>query len=336
MTGTVNDFWSQLEFLEEGASGFQSFDNFKSFYNNYAKDEGGFEKFLGNKNIPFLQERIAVRSFVISKKEAMPWLPDKVYDIVECEMSPDQKEAYENLRDSLTHQIESTLDDETQNRSVVINNALTQLLRLAQITSGFIRYDAIAGDDGTVIQPAYDAFFDPNPKVQTLIELLKEKGPDDKTIIWAHWVNDQELTLQKALLEANIDYVLYRGNEHELKEAERRFNFDVKCKVFLGSAGKGGTGLNLLGYPPGAGDDYTTNCNHTIYFSQDWSGPKRWQSEDRAHRRGTREPHRITDLVIPGTIDEEIRARVLQKKTLALTVSDVRQILHNVLRGVIE
>jgi hypothetical protein len=60
--------------------------------------------------------------------------------------------------------------------------------------------------------------------------------------------------------------------------------------------------------------------------------PKRAQSEDRAVRRGTRVKVRITDLCVPETVDEEIRARVVDKKRMALETQDLRDILHKVLR----
>ena len=66
-------------------------------------------------------------------------------------------------------------------------------------------------------------------------------------------------------------------------------------------------------------------------MSCNWSAVQRSQAEDRAHRRGTKRSVRITDLMVLGTIDEEIRARVLTKRQSAMEIQDVRQILSNVL-----
>ena len=124
-------------------------------------------------------------------------------------------------------------------------------------------------------------------------------------------------------------------NENDRIEAERAFNEDPDCTVLLGSQAAGGTGLNLLGYPPGD-ESVPTNCDHQVYFSQNWSPTQRSQSEDRPNRRGTRVPTRTTDLCVPGTVDEEIRTRVVEKIKTALEVSDVRKILRSVLSGRIE
>ena len=158
------------------------------------------------------------------------------------------------------------------------------------------------------------------------------KDPTQKTIIWACWVNDIEKIARS--LEANGHRcVTYYGatNDKQREEAERAFNFDDDCKFFIGNPAAGGTGLNLLGYPPGHPELSECNADHVIYFSQDWSSLKPSQSEDRAHRRGTRGPVRVTDLCVPETIDETIRVRVLDKRRAALELTDVRELLREVL-----
>jgi SNF2 family DNA or RNA helicase len=211
------------------------------------------------------------------------------------------------------------------------------LLRLAQITSGFYKWNPTYNEEGEVVAEGGVDRFDPNPKIEALIEILKEKGPNDKTIVWANWIQDIK-SIRARLEQEGIGCVTFYGGtkEDDRAIAEYEFNHNADIKVFVGNPAAGGTGLNLLGYPPGEGDDYPSNCNHVIYYSQDWSSIKRSQSEDRAHRRGTREPVRITDLCIPRTIDEEIRARVLKKRINAASIADVREILRNVLRGFID
>lgn len=94
--------------------------------------------------------------------------------------------------------------------------------------------------------------------------------------------------------------------------------------------------MNLLGYPPHAGEGVETNASHSIYYAQDWSYTKRAQSGARNHRKGTRVHVRETDLVVPDTIDEKIRIRVLKKKKIAMEIADIREILGAVLHGIKE
>ena len=338
VTNTVFDLYTQFEFLGAGWSGFTSFEAFKRFYGvfeqrrNQNGDEG-FERMIGVQNLPFLKERIARTTYVIRKAEALPDLPDKVYDVCEVEMSKEQKECYANVATKLVHEIEDEMAGSGMAKQVIAQNILTKLLKLAQITSGFVVFSEIYDDDGNIIQPKSIDRFDPNPKLEELVEILKAKGRNDKTIVWACFVQDIRSIMSRLAMEG-IDAVSFYGgtSDDDRETAVRRFNEDPHCKVFVGNASAGGTGLTLLGYPPGSehADLYDTNANHVIYYSQNWSMPARAQSEDRCHRRGTRTHVQITDLVVPHSIDDEIRKRVTGKIDVANIVSDVKQILRNV------
>lgn len=331
IANSVLDLYTQLEFLERGCSGFSNFDQFRKFYGVYETTASGHQALVDVQNLPFMRERLARYSFIIRLKEAVPDLPDKVYDLYEVEMSSDQSDFYKDVSTQLMVEIERDLANDKLPRSMIVNNVLTKLLRLAQITSGFMSWAPIVSDDGSTLVDRRIEHFYPNPKIEGLRELMSEKTPNQKTLIWACFKADIEF-IYSALSDDGFDCVRFYGetSDAQRKIAEHRFNFDPKCTVFVGNPAAGGTGLNLLGYPPGAGDDYETNCDHVIYFSQNWSSLARGQSEARASRRGTRVPTRITDLVIPGTIDEDIRVAVMKKQAHALDVSDIRSILNNV------
>jgi hypothetical protein len=330
---TVADLWTQLEFIQPGGSGFRKLENFRRFFGKYVVDGNGYEKLVGCQNLPFLQDRLARSTFVVSKAEALPDLPEKLYDVVEVEMTALQAERYRTLRDRLALEIENDMQRE-KNRQLVVTNVLTKLLRLAQITSGFYTWDSDYTETGEIITEGRVERVKEDPKVEALVELLKGKSPNDKTIVWACWHSDIA-AIMDALGQAGIRAVCYHGrmSYNAREESVRKYNEEPSVKVFVGNPAAGGMGLNLLGYPPGNGKEYTTNTTHVIYFSQNWSAVARSQSEDRPHRRGTRVNVRVTDLCVPGTIDEEIRARVLQKRMTALEIMDVRKILSRVLKG---
>lgn len=336
LTGTpvcnnINDLWTQLEFIREGGSGFKSFKNFQDFYSKY--DE--WNNTIGYQNLPFIQERLARMSFFISKKEALPDLPEKVYDIIEVEMSPKQTLVYEKIATELQYKIDQEIEAAGgKPDAMTVNNILTQLLRLAQITSGFITYDAVYGDDGTIIRPKRIERFKEQPKINAVLELLKERQKFEKTLIWACFESDL-LALQQAVEDAGYKYVMFYGktSETERKEAEYLFNNNDEYTVFIGNAAAGGTGLNLLGYPPQQPELSESNVTQEIFFSQNWSAVQRSQAEDRAHRRGTRTNVRIIDLQVPQTIDDEIRKRVVDKRQNAYEIQDLTDVLKSVLHN---
>ncbi len=326
------DLWSQLELLGTGYSGFVDYKKFRSFHAHVRELDRGITQLIGVQNVPFLRERLARSSFMVRSEEVLKDLPDRQYDLVEVEMGPEQAEVYDQVARRLHAEIEEDLASGRRSREMVIRNVLTKLLRLAQITSGFITWDAVVDPESFLeVEPKQTDRFDPNPKVEALFDLLRPKTPKDKTIVWACFRQDIRTIAARAAIEG-FDAVTYYGStkEADREEAVRRFNEDPACRLWIGNPGAGGTGVNLLGYPK-EDPSVETNANHVVYFSQDWSSPKRSQSEKRAHRRGTREPVRVTDLCVPQTIDEEIRTRVLRKQGLAIEVADVREIMRRIL-----
>jgi SNF2 family DNA or RNA helicase len=339
LTGTpiansVMDIYAILEFLGRGYSGFSSFDSFRRFYGVYERSDQGYETMVGVQNLPFMRERLARYSFIIHKKEALPDLPDKVYDVHEIELTDKQIEYYSQIAENLALEIERELEQSDMPKSMQIQNVLTKLLKLTQITSGFLSFGAQHDDLGEILAPKHIEYFSPNPKIEALLDLLGEKGPNDKTSIWSCF-NASIDYICAALDQCGYNYVQFRGgvSESDRAEAVYRFNYDPACKIWVCNGAAGGTGLNLLGYPPGEESKYETNHNHCIIYDQNWSALIRGQLEDRGHRRGTRCQFRVTDLVAPRTIDEEIRTRVCDKQKLALEVADLKEILNNVFKA---
>lgn len=342
IANTQLDLYTQFEFLGKGYSGFSDFNGFRNFYGVYEMTGSGHQALVDVQNLPFMRERLARLSFIIRKKEALPDLPDKIYDLREVEMSSDQSEYYQQVATQLAVEIERDLASDNMPRSMKINSILTKLLRLAQITSGFMSWQPIVSDDGETLVDKRIEYFHPNNKIEALRELVLEPGGGgdvelSKKLIWACFVPDIEF-ICSALQDDGFEVVKFYGatSDADRKEAEYRFNFDPKCRIFVGNPAAGGTGLNLLGYPPGQPEYTDMNCDHIIYYSQNWSSLARGQSEDRPNRRGTRVPTRITDLLTPKTIDEIIRTRVIEKQMMALEVADLRRILGNVFKSVEE
>lgn len=344
IANTLMDIWTQLEFLGEGFSGFSSEKAFRDFHIRFEDGvaaDHGIKRIAGYENIPLFKERLARLSFSIDKEEAGLNLPDKVRDVVEVQMTLKQRDIYKNLAEKLAHEVEEDIAKAKPGDKLVVNHILTKLLRLAQITSGFVKWDARYDETGECISEArieqIDGI-DANPKLCVIRDMLQENFEDDsrsKAIIWACFREDVE-ALAKMCASNGIGHRIVYGkvSENARLEAESAFNNDPSCKVFIGIPKAAGDALNLLGYDPNKADDAPGNdtyCNHEIYMSCNWSMIDRLQSEDRAHRRGTRMPVRITDVIVPGTIDPEIRDRVSFKEEQAVSLTDLSGMLKNLL-----
>lgn len=331
IANTPLDLWTQFEFLGPAVSGFSDFKSFSKFFGKYEKDgESGFEKLVGIQHAPLLKETMARNAFVIRKREALPDLPDKLFRTLEVEMSPAQANIYQQLATQLAVEIEDDLENSSLHRAILIQNVLTKLLRLAQVTSGHVVWDPVEDEEGNTIQPKRIEHFTDAPRMDVLVKTLKEKPADEKTIVWSCWVPCLD-AMEARFKAEGINYVRYTGNDKQRKEVERKFNEDPECKVFIGNAASGGVGLNLLGYNPKAEVLADTDATEVIYYAMNWSAVKRSQSEDRAHRRGARRPVTITTMVVPETIDTEIYSRVRDKQDVALEISDIRAILTSIL-----
>ena len=344
ITNTPFDLWAQFEWLSPGLSGFSTYANFRSFHGKWKESmENGsaVAKLVGFKNVPLIQERLARLSFLLTKKDSGLNLPDKVYDLYEVAMLPQQAEIYKQVATKLVAEIDKLIENST-NSNLTVEHILTKLIRLAQICSGFVKLDdTIDLDAETRTRGKTVQISSKNPKVDAVVAMIKEDWENDKNskcIIWACFIPDVA-AISKRLIEEGMNLVGYHKaipSDYRVKnaqEAEDKMNLEDDCRILLGNPESAGVGQNFLGYDKDHPERSSMYINHHIYFSCNWSAVDRIQSEDRSHRRGTRTNLRITDLVVPYTIDDEIRQRVAAKRDMAMGIQDIRNILSNVLSG---
>ena len=348
ITNNLMDLWAQFEFLSRGLGGFMTYNSFRSFHGIYKQTNGAtpVQRLVGFSGVPLLQERLARLSFICRKDEAGLQLPSKTYMPYEVTMTPTQAEFYRKMADEMVIKIENQLieAEDSGNKQLSVQNILTQLLRLAQITSGFVAWQGeIDPDTGEQKGGGIEQIQGGNPKVDAIIQIYKDlKDPESesydplaKMIIWCAFVEDIRVISERLAAEGIKHTGYHRAIVKEYRsstaaESEQAINKDPDCEIFLGNPASAGVGLNILGYDkenPSVSDRYVSKA---IYVSCNWSAVHRAQSEDRCHRRGTRMPVQMIDLMVPGTIDEEIRARVMQKRQTALLIQDVRAILDNI------
>ena len=173
-------------------------------------------------------------------------------------------------------------------------NALTQLMRLQQITCGHFK-----ADDGTVQEIKSN-------RLPELMDVLEEI--EGKAIIWAHWQSDIKKIIEEIKKVHGpgsvIDY--YGLTPQDEREANiRKFQDDPKYRFFVGTPSTGGYGITL------------TAANTVIYYSNGYDLEKRLQSEDRAHRIGQHKPVTYVDIIAEKTVDEKIVKALRDKINIA-------------------
>ena len=303
ITNAPVDVFAQMEFLESGLLGTTSHRAFVAEYAELMNANHPMMKSMIQRNPRVAQAQIVARnpdgsprwrnldklqkllephSFRVLKRDCLD-LPEKIYKQHPFEMTTEQSRAYEMLSEQLRVRLE---DGEE-----AVVSALAALVKLQQITSGFV----IPPGGG---EPIYVG--EKNPRLAALVELVEDLN--GQFIVWARF--REELNhIAAALRKAGLRVAEYHGG---VNAADREAAVDGfqrgEIDAFVGQPQSGGIGLTL------------TRAETVIYYSNDFNLETRLQSEDRAHRIGTKHHVVYTDLVAQDTIDEGI-ARALQRKT---------------------
>lgn len=295
LTGTVVDdkpfdVYTQIKFLDRGAwgaVGCSTFDAFKATFGiwekGFATGAGGatreYPKLVAYRNMPLLREVVAANGSRLTKESAGVQLPPKLYSKRYFELTPAQRRAYEELKQSYYTTVGESLSS--------ADLAITRLLRFQQVTSGYL-----PTDDGEEGVKGLVPLCSPNPRIRLLLEVVEDAG--HQVIVWAKYRADITNILI-ALREAGISAVRYDGecNEEEMADAVDRFKAGT-AQVFVSNPAKGGEGLTL------------NQAKTMVYFNNTFKLGQRLQSEDRNHRIGQEVSVHVVDLVAIDTVDFEI------------------------------
>ncbi len=284
------DIYSQLEVLNPNLLGFSSFYSFQNHFGQVINRSFGGRKFkqvVGYKNLDELNRRIEPFSYRVLKKDCLD-LPNKIYQRRDVEMTAEQKSYYEQIKENAKALLSST-------EQVTVNNVLTQILRLHQITCGFVKTD-----EGVEIEIN-------NNRMDELINILAEM--QGKVIIWAnyrHNIFDIKDTLVKKYGEETV--VTYFGDtkDQDRQDIVKRFQDpESPVRFFVANQQTGGYGLTL------------TQAHTVVYFSNNYDLEKRIQSEDRAHRIGQKNNVTYIDIICENTVDDNIVGSLRNKIDLA-------------------
>ena len=248
-----------------------------------AKSPDGKPKY---KNLDKLKEIIAPYSMRVTKEEAMPWLPPKVYTKRFFKMVKEQQKMYDQLRTKMKAELEG--------ETVSVLHKMTLLLRLQQVACGYV-----PNDDGRMIQ----LFDDPldNPRIKETVEVREDTN--GSLIIWARFQEDVR-QLKQVFGERAV--TLYGPDTPKQRdEALARFKAgDVD--TLISNETVGGIGLNL------------TISSKQLFYNNTFSYEDRKQAEDRIHRGGqTAGSCLYEDLIAEGTVDEKTVTALLAKEDMA-------------------
>ena len=285
------DLYTQCEFLDPYHLNFSSY---YAFRNRYAEMKTmhvsgrSIQVVGGFRHLEELSDSLKPFSYRVLKENCLD-LPDKIYMKREIQLTTEQKDLYEQMRKEAL----ATLNGKT----VTTMTALTQLMRLHQITCGHF-----SADDGTVQEIK-------NNRLSELLDVLEEI--EGKAIIWAHYQHDVKNIFK--LLEDKYgpgSVVHYYGKTlpDQRDYAIKNFKDNDRVRFFVGTPQTGGYGITLV------------QANTVIYYSNGYDLEKRMQSEDRAHRIGQKKKVTYVDIIAEDTVDTKIVKSLRKKINIASKV----------------
>jgi len=285
------DLYTQCEFLDPFHLNFSSY---YAFRNRYAEMKTmhvsgrSIQVVGGFRHLDELADSLKPFSYRVLKEDCLD-LPDKIYMKREIQLTKEQDTLYQQMRKEAL----ATLNGKT----VTTMTALTQLMRLHQITCGHF-----SADDGSVQEIK-------NNRLAELLDVLEEI--EGKAIIWAHYQHDVKNIFK--LLEEKYgpgSAVHYYGKTlpEERDYAIKNFKTNDKVRFFVGTPATGGYGITLV------------QANTVIYYSNGYDLEKRMQSEDRAHRIGQTKKVTYVDIIAEDTVDKKIVKSLRKKINIASKV----------------
>ena len=287
VTNNPLDFFSQYKFLDESIFG----GNFYSFKARYAVMGGyGNYQIVGYKNLQELTEKAHGIAFRITKKEALD-LPEQVDTTRYVELEPTTR--------SLYNQVERESYAELSSGEIVAPNILTKLLRLSQMTGGYIK------DEFSEIAEQVSS-----AKINALEDIVDECiDADKKLVIFARFIPEID-AIARMLKNKKIKYAMIRGDVKDRAGEVDKFQNDKTVKVFIGQLQTTGMGLTL------------TAADTAVFYSLSYNFADYEQAKARIHRIGQRNNCTYIHLIAKKTIDEKVLDALSKKKNIADLVVD--------------
>ncbi len=278
LTGTplenhLGDLWSQFSVINPGLFG--SLAEFKKTY----IDADNTEK-LKKMTAPFIFRR--------TKEEVLTELPEKIEDVLKCEMTPEQREYYDEVRDMYRRKI-LDIADENGIESAGIN-VLEGLLRLRQICCSPRLVDRRRKPESGKLN-----------SLHRMVEEVAEEG--HKVLIFSQFVKMLGL-IRPWLKKSNIPFEYLDGKTKDRERVVSSFQENPDIKVFLISLKAGGVGLNL------------TAADYVFLYDPWWNPAVEFQAVDRAHRIGQKNTVFTYRFITRESIEEKIQELQDSKKKM--------------------
>ena len=291
VTKSPLDLYTQCHFLDPYLLDHSSYYTFRTRYAimRTANFSGrSVQLVVGYHNLEELTDKLKAFSYRVLKDECLD-LPPKTYMKRTIQLTTEQNKVYQQMKQMALA--------EMNGKMITTATALTQLMRLHQITCGHFKAD----DDS--IQEIK------NNRITELMDVLEEV--EGKAIIWAHYRHDIDTIVREIEKKYPMSVVTYYGDtstENRQKAIKKIQDPESKVRFLVGTPQTGGYGITLTG------------ASTMIYYSNGYDLEKRQQSEARIDRIGQTRPMTYIDIICEDTVDERIVKSLRKKVDIATQI----------------
>ena len=237
----------------------------------------------------------ALRPFILrrTKEEVAPELPRKHEETILCEMEPEQRRLYDELRTHYRDSLLGKIAKDGLGKSKI--QVLEALLRLRQVAChpGLVDKKRAALGSG---------------KMDVLLARLEEvRREGHKALVFSQFTSFLGLVRDR-LDAAKVPYEYLDGATQDRQARVARFQTDDACPLFLLSLKAGGVGLNL------------TAADYVFILDPWWNPAVEAQAVDRAHRIGQNKRVFVYRLLCRDSVEEKVAALQETKRDLAASI----------------
>lgn len=310
INNTALDAFAPIRFLQPALTG-MAYGKFDQYYGIKIKPRGKtFEITIGVSKANMEEIRGILESCsIVMRKEDWLKLPDKHFHEVRFELSDIQKAMYSGLVSNYVYALPS-------GEIVQVDNGLGLLSKVQQIANGFLYYKEVTQDPLDILfggekedSPRQTFFFEEQPKLNALGDLMDGPIKDRKFILWYNCSAEHEL-VTRFLDERGVKHVSVRGGTKNTGAIVRQFNNDPSISVMICQAKAVNYGITVLGRDPeqleGIDEvlpDFSTRVYTHVFYSLNYSLEVFLQQQDRSHRIGqTRD---VDYYILLGNCDAE-------------------------------
>lgn len=284
------DLYAQFKILDWRILGYRSFWSFAANHVEYC--EHAPNRIIRCLNTDYLARKIEPYTVQILKKDCLA-LPDKNYQVSYFELTPRQRQHYNEVADALLFKLDETRP-ETIYRLFTGLQAVICGLKVSFVTD-------LSGYKHIKTAPFFDDPLD-NPRLSLVLSCV---DPRQKYIIFCNYLHeiDALYTLLSSRYGADST-VRFDGSMSPRKRMEDLERFRTQASFLVANRECAGYSLNLQ------------FCHNIIYCSNSWDLATRLQSEDRIHRFGQTDSIFIRDICAADTLDEKILSSLSKKEKL--------------------